>query len=415
MSSQNAFDNSYRVIYPDFPGFEEIPSNIRLIQKAGHQDIVEIQYFSVSSFYQTALKPGSLIRVNWANSFVKGQFFGQILSSLPTKTFGQNNPTIIKAIGTALPLKESDSKIWVNKTASEIVQEIAKKFKLKPVVSPTKVRFTQESLVGQTYWQKIRELANKSGYVFHVHETELFFLPFDIMINTFMGNIPVLSLETNYGDGYDNIAQSTLLEFKAESAVIPPTARKTNRAKKVMGIDPLTGKVFTHTALPSTTGKALRKNRDTQVFAEQMYDVTVGSKALAESRAKAEAQMARFNQNAKGIAQGDPRISPFKTVQIEGTGSISDGFWIVRSAEHFMTHDGRYTTDFTCMTDGSGGNKESSFRVTPSKGPAVRNVAYELASGLQPRPAQTRLNSRTALIRQTDSGLELKQRRWVGR
>lgn len=415
MTSQNAFHNSFKVIYPDFPGFEEIPSNVKIIQKAGHQDIVEIQYFSVSTFYQTALKPGSLIQIKWMNNKIKGNFFGQVLTVLPTKTFGQNNPVIIKAIGTALSLKESETKIWINKTASEIVSEIAKKFKLKPVIAPTKVRFTQESMVGQTYWQKIRELGNKTGYVFHVHGTELFFLPFDTMINTFMGNIPVLSLETNYGDGYDNITQSTLLEFKAENASIPQTARRTNRAKNVMGIDPLTGKVFTHTALPSKAGKSVRKSRDTQIFSEHMYDVTVGSKALAESRAKAEAQIARFNQNGKGTSQGDPRIAPFKTVQIEGTGIVSDGFWVIRNAEHFMTHDGRYTTDFTCVTDGSGGNKESSFRVTPTTGSSVRNVAYELASGLQPRPAQTRLNSKSALIRQVDNGLEIKQRRWVGR
>ena len=194
MTNQYAFDNSFKVTYPDFPGFEEIPSTIRLIQKSSHQDIVEIQYFNVSSFYQNALKPGSLLKINWMSSSVRGQFFGQVVSVLPTKTFGQNNPTTIKAIGTGLSLKENTPKIWLNKTASEIVQEIAKKFKLKPIVSPTKVRLTHESMVGQTYWQKLRELANKSGYVFHVFETELYFVPFDTMINTFMGSIPFLSL-----------------------------------------------------------------------------------------------------------------------------------------------------------------------------------------------------------------------------
>lgn len=415
MTSQNVFDNSFKVIYPDFPGFEEIPSTIRVIQKASHQDIVEIQYFSVSPFYQDALKPGSLIELTWANKNIRGKFFGQILSVLPTKTFGQNNPTVIKAIGTALSLKESEPKIWVNKTTSEIAQEIAKKFKLKPVIAPTRVRLTQESMVGQTYWQKLRELAHESGFVFHVYETELYFVPFDVMINTFMGNVPVLSLETNYGDGYDNIYQSTLLEFKAESASIPQAAQRTNRIKNIMGIDPVTGKIFTHRSTPASTGKSLRKTTNTQVFSEQMFDTTVGSKTLAEALTKAEAQFSRFSETATGTAQGDPRIAPYRTIQIEGTGTLTDGFWIVKSAEHFMTHDGRYVTDFSCMTDGSGSNKESSFRKTPQQGPAVRNISYELASGLQPRPAKTQLNSRVALIRQSDNGLQLKQRRWVGR
>lgn len=415
MTNQYAFDNAFKVTYPDFPGFEEIPSTIRLIQKASHQDIVEIQYFNVSSFYQNALKPGSLIKLNWMSSSVRGQFFGQVVSVLPTKTFGQNNPTTIKAIGTGLSLKENTPKIWLNKTASEIVQEIAKKFKLKPIVSPTKVRLTQESMVGQTYWQKLRELANKSGYVFHVFETELYFVPFDTMINTFMGSIPFLSLETNYGDGYDNIYQSNLLEFKTESSAIPSESRYSNRTKNIMGIDPFTGKVFTHKTSPSEVGKALRKNTTTQVFSEQMFGITVGSKALAESRAKSEAIVSSFSEHAKGIAQGDPRISPFKTIHVDGTGNSTDGFWMIKDAEHFMTHDGRYTVDFSCMTDGTGNNKTSSFRQTPSKGVSVRNVAYELASGLQAKPSVTKLNSNRLLIKQSDNGIQLKQRKWVGK
>lgn len=415
MPSQYVFGNTFRVVYPDFPGFQETPSNIRLIQKAGHQDVVELQYYSVSTFYQTALKPGSLIKISWSNGSVKGNFFGQVLSVNPSKTFGQNKPTLIKAIGTALSLKQNEPKIWNNKRASEIVQEIAKKFKLKPIIVPTKAILTQESMVGQTYWQKLRELADKSGYVFHVFETELYFLPFDTMINKFMGNIPVLSLETNYGNGYDNINMSTLLEFNSESQLIPPQMKHSNRTKNVVGIDPLTGKFFSQTKSPGKTGKSLRKAPNVQSFSEHMYNVTVGSKVLAETRAKAAAELSRFNENAKGQAQGDPRVAPYKTVHITGTGVNTDGFWIIKTAEHYMTHDGRYLVDFTCMTDGSGSNKESSFRKTPREEMSVRNVSYELAAGLQTTPSVTQLNAKKMLISEADNGLEFKQRRWVGR
>jgi hypothetical protein len=88
---------------------------------------------------------------------------------------------------------------------------------------------------------------------------------------------------------------------------------------------------------------------------------------------------------------------------------------MVKDAEHFMTHDGRYTVDFSCMTDGTGNNKTSSFRQTPSKSVAVRNVAYELASGLQTKPSVTKLNSNRLLIKQSDNGIQLKQRKWIGK
>lgn len=415
MARQFVFNNTFNVLYPDFPGFIEVPSSVRLLQKPGHQDIVEIEYFNVSSFYQAALKPGSLVKISWSNGTGKGRFFGQILSTNPSKTFGQNKPTLVKAIGTGLSLKQNEPKIWSNKRASEIAQEIANKFKLKPIVVPTKPILTQESMVGQTYWQKLRELADKSGYIFHVYETELYFLPFDTMINKFMGSIPVLSLTTNYGNGYDDISMSTLLEFNSESQVIPPHMRHSNRTKNVVGIDPLTGKYFSGTKSPSKTGKGLRLQRDAQSFSEHLYSTTVGSKVVAEARAKAAAELSRFNELARGQAQGDPRIAPYKIIQINGTGSYTDGFWIVKTADHYMTHDGRYLVDFTCMTDGSGNNNKSSFRTTPRADVSTRNVAYELASGLQKSPSVTLLSSKKTLIQQTDSGLEFKQRRWVGR
>lgn len=415
MTSQFIRSNSYKVTYPDFPSFEIYPDSFRLIQKAGHQDIAEIKYKTVSTFYQKALKPGSLVKVEWSNASKKGVFVGQVLSVKPFLNVSQNTHTMIKAIGTGLSMKENESKIWVNKRASDIVSEISKKFKLNPIIHPTKVILSQESMVGQTYWEKLRDLANQSGCVFHVHGTDLLFLPLDIMINKFVGNAPLLTLDLKYTLGEDTDEMSTLIEFNYESQLIPPKMAHSNRNKNIAGVDPVSGKLFIGNNSPSRTGKQIRKNKSTQYFSEQLFDVTVGSKNLAELKAKAAAELSRFSENATGIALGDPRIAPFKSVQVEGTGPNSDGLWVVKSADHRMSYSGRYVVDFTCMTDGSGGNKETSFRQTPKNSIAKRNIAFEMSSGFQTKPSTTKLDSRRPLIAQNNSGLELKQRRWVGR
>lgn len=126
MPNQNLLKNKFKVMYPDFPGFEQTPNTVRILQKAGHQDIAEISYELITSFYQVALKPGSLVKINWSNSYYNNTFFGQVISVNPEKNFGQRRPTTVKAIGTALAMKESASKIWTNKKASQIVEEIAK-------------------------------------------------------------------------------------------------------------------------------------------------------------------------------------------------------------------------------------------------------------------------------------------------
>lgn len=415
MSSQFIRSNSYKVSYPDFPGFDIYPDSFRLIQKTGHQDIMELKYKTVSNFYQKALKPGSLVKVEWKNATNKNTFFGQVLSVKPILNVTPNTHTIIKAIGTGLALKENEPKIWINKKASDIVLELAKKFKLKPIVESTKVILSQESMVGQTYWEKLRQLANHSGFVFHVHGTDLLFLPFDSMINRFVGNAPILSLDIRYTLGEDTDDMSNLLEFNYESMLIPAKMANSNRTKNITGIDAFTGKIFSQNKAPSNTGKQLRKNKSTQYFSEQLFDTTVGSKAIAEARAKAAAELSRFNENATGISLGDPRITPYKTIQVNGTGPNTDGFWVIKTAEHKMSYSGRYVVEFTCMTDGSGSNKDNSFRKTPISSTPTRNIAYEMASGTPTKPSITKLDSRRPLISTSNSGLELKQRRWVGR
>jgi hypothetical protein len=49
-------------------------------------------------------------------------------------------------------------KIWVKKTAPAIVEDIAKTFKLKAVVTPHPVIFSQQSLSGHSYFEKVQEL-----------------------------------------------------------------------------------------------------------------------------------------------------------------------------------------------------------------------------------------------------------------
>lgn len=407
--------SSFTVYYPDFPSFESRPHNIRIHQEAGKQDVLEIEYPHFSSFYQRAFRTGTLVQVNWNNKKSSDTFYGYVFEVESTSRLSNNQPVIVRCVAASLHLKQGGTKIWTNRTSSEIILDIVKKFKLTSDISLSKVRYSQQSLSGQSYWQKIQELAYRTGYVAQLYGTTLHFHPVDIMIKKFMGSVPVLSFENWYTQDLNQVVGHTLDAFKPRIGDLAPSSYMSRKEKQMWSIDPVTAKVSKSVKSPNSVGTKLRRNTRTPLFVENMPHMIASQKEAAEELTAAQASLSRANTFADGVAPGDPRIAPYRTIEVKGTGINSDGFWVVTKAEHFFTHDGRYYTEFSCMTDGGGDNVESAFVPPINNGTPVRNIAYELSSNKPNKPASTRLSARTLLINETESGLQFQRRRWIGR
>ena len=412
-TTQKREGSSFTITYPDFPTWNLPAHHFRLHQEAGKQDVVDITYSQFSPFYLKALKTGVPVAIAWDNGSVSGTFFGYVYDVAPvTQQTIQRNITI-RAIGAALSLKESATKIWLNKTAPEIVTDIAKKFKLKPVVTADATRFGQQSMVGHTYWQKVQELAKRIGYVSQVYGTELHFHPIDMMIDKFTTSIPVLSFNDAVGNAYSEVESQTLDSFKPRVGDYTESLAFTRRDKAVSGVDPVTGVQYSVSASPNTVGKNLRASTTAPLFTEFLPSSVTGSRALAKSAVEANAQLSRFSIFAAGIGQGDPRIAPFRTIEINGTGETTDGFWVVTKVLHFVAQDGRYQVEFSCMTDGTGGNKPSASRPSQAGIIPTRNISHELSVGIS-KPTVSTLSAQTAMISATSTGFQVTPRRWVG-
>ena len=128
--------------------------------------------------------------------------------------------------------------------------------------------------------------------------------------------------------------------------------------------------------------------------------------------AEGKAHLSRLSIPGKGAAQGDPRISPWGTIELRHTGTHSDGFWIVTSTKHEMHIDGRYMVEFSCATDGVGSNQPSVTR----PGSAGTVPAVNLGSGTTGTNANHSytLSGATTIIDQTNTGFNVTPRRWVG-
>ena len=413
--TQNRYGTKIYVTFPDYPTFKLAPQWFRLTQEQGKHDVMEISFGSYDKHFIKVLKTGVTVEVKWTTEHAKGKWVGYAHSSEPITQASLKKNLVIKATGASFRLKEGGNKIWKNKTAPEIVADICKQHKLKVVTDTSGIRFGMQSLVGHTYWEKILELGDRIGFHAHVHGTTLYFQRIDKLIDQCSSVIPVMS----YNDGTVNAGAvfegQTLDYFKAKVGDLHEMSEHQKKNKTVHGIDPITGKKHSQTAKVTKVGKSIRESVSDALFKEVIPTVVADVKTVAKELAEGFAHLSRFSLHAEGTGQGDPKIAPYKTIEINGTGQDTDGFWVIKRVEHFATMDGRYSVEFTCMSDGTGKNKGGKFRTTKATVVPTRNVAYEMATGGKQAEATPTLSARTPLLKQTDGGFISTVRRWEGR
>jgi len=413
--TQSRLSSYYNVSYPDFPSIEIQPNEIVLHQEMGKHDILELRYTLLTPFILKALKTGTPVQLTWKNDKVSGNFFGYTtVVSLPIK-YQDYQETKIQCVGTSYPLKESSFKVWTNKTASQIAIELDKKAKLKPMVTPHKTIFTQQSLSGKSYWEKLNELAETIGYGIQVSGTELHFHPIDKMINQFMTTIPVLYSDNSFVSPFNNFNAPTLDAFEARIGDYLETSGELNRNTNIVtGVDPVTGKVYSSTTSPNKVGKSIRTTTKDPLFLKNRTNIVVNSSAMAKTLSEAVSHLGRLSIPGKGKAQGDPRIAPWRTVEVQGTQGGGDGFWVIKKAIHSLYISGEYEVEFECRTDGVGGNKPSAFRPSSAGTVPYRNIQNDMIGNSKNKPSVTTLNSSKTLVSQESSGYKTTPRKWRG-
>lgn len=417
-STQFRTNTTFKVEFPNIPSFSLVPRNFKLYQEAGMHDMAEITFPSFSETFYSVLKTGVPVQISWANEKDQSEWYGYVYSVSVTTQSTLIRPVTVKAIGSGFRLKESGNKIWTNKTASEIVTEIATKFNLTPVVTQSKLRFSQQSLVGHTYWEKVVELANRIGYVTQIIGTELHFHPMDKMIDQFNKSVPILTFYDAEANSLMSYEGQTLDVFKPTIGESLEFGQPVRKEKTISGINPITGKIFTKTSSPDKTGKSLRKNVSGVLFKEFVPNRSADDEAAAIEISKALSELARWSIPAKGSCQGQSRISPYKTVQINGTTNQTDSQWIITEAVHNIFFDGRYIVDFSCVTDGTGALKTSSFRTENGLMVGKRNVEFELATAKTTKTVKKtkpKLKSVSPSVKQTEGGFSKNKTVWIGK
>jgi len=354
---------NFKVTFPTLPSLTFQPSRVDLYQKRNNHDILVMEFYAVSPLWFKTITTGAPIQFSWTQDTLTRYWVGYVSSISKVDAAQRTNLMTITCVSATFLMKQRSTRVFTDVRVTDVVEQLATEFGFNYVGGvPSEPVFPQLAIAGSSYWEWIQEQAKRIGYGVVVDGMNFVFKPLDKIIDLWFSDAPVLSIGNTGAAFNTQYLDRTLDYFKVLSGDNIEDSNDFRTVKNVGGVDPLTAKYYTENASPANSGASLRTSVADVLFSEYRSDRVAHSSVAAQALATGSAELARFNIPAKVKCQGDPRIRPFGTVFISGTGELTDGFWMVREAQHMFHKIGDYQMDLTIATDGLGDTQESAFR-----------------------------------------------------
>jgi hypothetical protein len=362
ISGKKRSSTVFTVSFPTMPSLTTQPTTIEVYQEQYSHDVINLIYQTTSEIFFNDLKTGTPVTVYIKQEYREYTWFAYVTHTSKNVEGRLDKELLIQCVGATYPLKERTTKVFTETTITNVVEQIARENGFIAVVDSHPVVFPQLTIAGHSYWEWLAEQAKRIGYVLWADGTTIYFRNLDTMINKGASNSPLLFFKNSLSPAYTEYRERTLQEFRALKGENIETNDYLRTEKNLSGIDPLTLSRSASSVSPVSVGKSLRENVSDVLFSEYRTDQVVQSQRIADELTKGAASMARFNLPAKINCLGDPRIHPFAPVRIQGTGSETDGLWIIKTAKHTIRQNGEYYIDGIILTDGTGANYVDSLR-----------------------------------------------------
>ena len=349
----------YKIQYPTLPSVELQPREVVLTQKQKHHDILVLDYFGTSLKNANLLKTGVPVKFSWKQGKRSMEWLGYVSSVSREIGTQKSKPMKVYCVGSSFVLKQRKTKTYKDKTIPEIAALIAKENNLKFVGENHSRRFSQVVISGHTQWEWLHEQANRIGYAMYVQGTNLVFRPIDKLIDEVSSDAPIFQMWESVIPKQGSHPDRTLDYLKVMVGENIEGYGPDRTSKQIGGVNPVTGESFTARRSPSDTGRGVRESVSDTLFNDFNSDQVANSKTDAKNAAESSAHLARFNIPAKALGQGDPRVSPYKLIYVDGSGTQTDGFWIIKEVIHRLYFSGIYSVEMVVLTDGTKKNRKN--------------------------------------------------------
>ncbi|MDR1977939.1 MAG: hypothetical protein LBQ42_04320 [Synergistaceae bacterium] len=234
---------------------------------------------------------------------------------------------------------------WKDKKVKDIVEDIAKKHNLTPVIDiPEDLTREFVSEGGKNDMIFLKELAQDTGCAVWVQNDELHFTPNKV-------TAPVMKFR--YREDQDGYLQSFSITSKAEDG------KGTSGGTETAGMDPLSKKEIKETTTSKEIGTTvnLEDGREENETPHQAKDDETGRVVPTPAPSQAQAKQEGVGKVATGSMKaveataktvGLPTLKAKDSITIENLGKKFSGNWRVKKVKHHITRGG-YTCDLTLV------------------------------------------------------------------
>lgn len=264
------------------------------------------------------------IQVVWGRSPDTRTFYGyinhhEIAGSADSGTEAMQLTYV--CIGTSAVMNSAKTRQWENVSSTYIASKIARENNLRPVTSPSSTVLTYEAQAGESDFQFLKRMADKTGLRFHVSGGSLYMIsPTQAIQGAGSSAPPVFTHNKAIG------TLDTCRNFHQLKGANLPGAVQANRV--IYGIDSSTGQQFAASTAPggSTSRVAIKTT-----FASTNY-------ADAKARVNAWSALSQFWTGAQAQLYGTTSIYPGKLVQLTGAAmpDNTSGYWLISHVTHSL-------------------------------------------------------------------------------
>ena len=268
------------------------------------------------------------IKVIWGRSPDVRTFYGYInhheVSGSADSGTAATQLTYV-CIGTSAVMNSAKTRRWEGVSSTYIASKLAAENNLRPITSPSSTILTYEAQAGESDFQFLKRIADKTGMRFWVSGGSLYMVSPTAAI-TGAGSSAPPSFTHNKAIGQ----LDTCRNFLQQKGTNLPGAVQANRV--VYGIDATTGQAFSANAVPATS--------TSRVAIKTTYATT--NYADAKARVNAWASMSQFWTAATAQLYGTTTLYPGKLIQVTGAAlpDGASGYWLVSHSTHSMVSAG---------------------------------------------------------------------------
>lgn len=355
-------------------------------QKIREHDTAVIRLRSKTMNWFEALSTGTPVQISYWNELNKDKyavFYGYVTHVRLTNNEETNAyEREIVCVAASRDLRQTARATYRNKSAPEIVYEIAKKFNFTVVSKQHPLRRPTVTQNGETYWEFLIKLAKRTGYVLRVEGTTIFFMPLKDMVAAYASRSPYLSDFGNLNN-IGSYEQQNVLEISSWAGDASDDEDDLTDAAILTAVVPSTGEVFTAEERPGSVTVPRRSSRSQYV--KYPSGVVAHTRQDAKLFAKGIADNGMMALDARLLVVGDPYLAPYRTVTLDLKDRPLSGTWIVKEATHTFTRDhgrNKYVTDVVVSTDSIDGIDP---RIAGARrGAVARDLGAELSAGFSP-------------------------------